>query len=196
MSGNSSIAPHVPGGSGWCGRAFAADGLSGNARRAGRQRRAAGDGGADCAGPGDGAAGGRRGAAAAATAAPAAAPGASGAPKRGGQATILQTNDFVSMDPIFASGPTASAVYDWLLEWRKNPDGSYAVQPGLARAWETSADKIVFHLRDGVKFHDGSDLNADVVVWNLNRMVQNPKSFAKNYMLAVDAKTPRWPSIR
>jgi peptide/nickel transport system substrate-binding protein len=134
---------------------------------------------------------------AAATAAPAptaapvaAAQGASGAPKRGGQATILQTNDFVSMDPIFASGPTASPVFDWLLEWRKNADGSYAVQPGLARAWETSSDKIVFHLRDGVKFHDGSDLNADTVVWNLNRMVQNPKSFAKNYMLAVDEKTP------
>ena len=137
---------------------------------------------------------------AAATAAPAttaaAAPAASGTPKRGGQATILQTNDFVSMDPIFASGPTASSVYDFLLAWRKNPDGSYAVQPSLARAWETSADKVVFHLRDGVKFHDGSDLNADVVVWNLNRMVQNPKSFAKNYMLAVDRRPPRWPSIR
>jgi peptide/nickel transport system substrate-binding protein len=115
---------------------------------------------------------------------------ASGAPKRGGQATILQTNDFVSMDPILASGPTASPVFDWLLEWRKNPEGSYAVQPGLARAWETSSDKIIFHLRDGIKFHDGSDLTADVVVWNLNRMVQNPKSFAKNYMLAVDDKNP------
>ncbi len=45
-------------------------------------------------------------------------------------------------------------------------------------------------MRDGVKFHDGSDLNADVVVWNLNRMVQNPKSFAKNYLLAVDPSTP------
>jgi peptide/nickel transport system substrate-binding protein len=129
---------------------------------------------------------------AAPTTAPAAAaqPAASGAPKRGGKATILQTNDFVSMDPIFASGPTASTVYDFLLAWRKSPDGSYGVQPNLARAWETSPDKIVFHLRDGVKFHDGSDLNADVVVWNLNRMVQNPKSFARNYLLAVDPTTP------
>jgi peptide/nickel transport system substrate-binding protein len=124
------------------------------------------------------------------TAVPAAAPAASSTPKRGGQATILQTNDFVSMDPIFASGPTASAVYDALLSWRQNADGSYAVQPMLARAWETSSDRIVFHLRDGVKFHDGSDLTADVVVWNLNRMVQNPKSFAKTYLGAVDEKTP------
>ena len=42
---------------------------------------------------------------AAATTAPAPTAATSSAPKRGGQATVLQTNDFVSMDPIFASGP-------------------------------------------------------------------------------------------
>ena len=122
--------------------------------------------------------------------APTSAAGASGAPKRGGQATILQTNDFVSMDPIFASGPTASSVYDALLTWRQSADGTYGVQPHLARAFETFPNKIVFHLRDGVKFHDGSDLTADVVVWNVKRMVQNPKSFAKNLLSAVDDKEP------
>ena len=122
--------------------------------------------------------------------APTAAAGTSSAPKRGGQATVLQTNDFVSMDPIFASGPTASAVYDWLLTWRQSADGTYGVQPHLARAFETFPNKIVFHLRDGVKFHDGSDLTADVVVWNVKRMVQNPKSFAKNLLSAVDDKEP------
>jgi ABC-type transport system substrate-binding protein len=76
-------------------------------------------------------------------------PTAAGAVKRGGTATVLQTNDFVSMDPIFASGPTAAACYDWLLAWRPGADGTYGVQPLLAQAWETSADKIVFHLRDG-----------------------------------------------
>src|SRR5207302_2745095 len=79
---------------------------------------------------------------------PAPAPTPAGAIKRGGSATILQTNDFVSMDPIFASGPTAAVCYDWLLAWRPNADGTYAVQPSLATAWETTAEKIVFHLRD------------------------------------------------
>jgi peptide/nickel transport system substrate-binding protein len=120
----------------------------------------------------------------------AATPGASSTPKRGGRATILRTNDFVSMDPILASGPTASPVFDWLLTWRQSPDGTYGVQPHLARAFETSADRIVFHLREGVKFHDGSDLTAEVVVWNVKRMVQNPKSFAKNALSAVDVKEP------
>ena len=129
-------------------------------------------------------------AAAAAVTPAAAATGAAGSPKRGGQLSILQTNDFVSMDPIFASGPTASCCFDWLLAWRPGADGQYAVQPMLARAWETSDTKIVFHLRDGVKFHDGSDLNADTVAWNLGRMVQNPKSFARSYLAAVDENTP------
>ena len=50
-------------------------------------------------------------AAAAPTAAPTAAPAAAakpaGSPKRGGELRIVQTNDFVSMDPIYSSGPTA-----------------------------------------------------------------------------------------
>ncbi|MGI8644080.1 MAG: ABC transporter substrate-binding protein [Thermomicrobiales bacterium] len=111
-------------------------------------------------------------------------------PQRGGQLTILVTNDFVSMDPIHASGPTARATYDWLLAWRPNAQGEFGVQPMLATEWETSGNTLVFKLREGIKFHDGSDLNADVVVWNLQRMVQNPESFAKNYLPAIDEGNP------
>lgn len=112
------------------------------------------------------------------------------APRRGGQLTILQTNDFVSMDPIHASGPTARACYDWLLAWRPDAQGEYGVQPMLATEWETTGNAVVFTLREGVKFHDGSDLNADVVVWNLTRMVQNPDSITKNYLPAIDVENP------
>ena len=111
-------------------------------------------------------------------------------PQRGGEVTILMTNDFVSMDPIHASGPTARACYDWLLAWRPDQRGFFDVRPMLATEWETTDEALIFTIREGVKFHDGSDLNAEAVAWNLNRMVQNPESFAKNYLPAIDEETP------
>lgn len=127
---------------------------------------------------------------AAAAASPVAGGVASGSPKRGGQLRILQVNDFVSMDPIHASGPTAKACFDSLFAWRPNAQGQYGIEPMLAKAWETSGNKLVLKLRENVKFHDGSDLNADAVIWNIKRMVQNPKSFAKNVLTAIDEKDP------
>jgi peptide/nickel transport system substrate-binding protein len=110
--------------------------------------------------------------------------------KRGGQLQIMQINDFVSMDPIYASGPTASACYQSLLGWRPNAQGQYRLEPQLAESYESSGTGLTFKLRRGVKFHDGSDLTAEVVAWNIARMVQDPKSFAANYLQAVDRQNP------
>lgn len=50
--------------------------------------------------------------------------------------------------------------------------------PGLATEWTvdpTEPTKWTFKLRPGVKFHDGSDFNAEAVVWNLDKIL-NPKA--------------------
>lgn len=50
--------------------------------------------------------------------------------------------------------------------------------PGLATEWAvdpTDETKWTFKLRPGVKFHDGSDFNAEAVVWNLDKIL-NPKA--------------------
>jgi peptide/nickel transport system substrate-binding protein len=63
-------------------------------------------------------------------------------------------------------------MYEGLL--RVNPPGSAeAYTPLLATSWEHSDDglKWTFHLRTGVKFQDGADLNADAVIKSINRTI-------------------------
>jgi peptide/nickel transport system substrate-binding protein len=112
------------------------------------------------------------------------------APKRGGELRIVQTDTFVSLDPIHATGPAASSVYESLFAWRPNAEGVFGAEPLLAKSWELSPDKLVVRLREGVTFHDGSALNADAVAWNVARMIQNPKSLARNLLPQVDPAKP------
>jgi peptide/nickel transport system substrate-binding protein len=45
--------------------------------------------------------------------------------------------------------------------------------PALAESWDISEDGLIytFNLREGVKFHDGTDFNADAVKFNMDRML-------------------------
>ena len=44
-------------------------------------------------------------------------------------------------------------------------------KPGLAKEWGVSEDGLTytFQLQEGVKFHDGTDFNAEAVVKNVQR---------------------------
>ena len=55
-------------------------------------------------------------------------------------------------------------------------DGEF--MPWLATSWDVdpAAATITFHLREGVKFHDGSDFNADVVKWNYDKRIELGKA--------------------
>src|SRR5215212_1183910 len=57
----------------------------------------------------------------------------------------------------------ASNVYDCLVLY---DFGATTIRPGLAESWEISEDGLTytFNLRQGVKFHDGEEFNADAVV--------------------------------
>jgi peptide/nickel transport system substrate-binding protein len=63
-------------------------------------------------------------------------------------------------------------VYEHLCEW--GPSGGILV-PGLATSWELShtTNTITFHLRQGVKFSDGTPFNAEAVRWNVQLSIDN-----------------------
>ena len=67
-------------------------------------------------------------------------------------------------------------VYDGLVRYK---DGTLEVEPALAESWTISDDgtEYTFKLREGVKFHDGSDFNADVVKFNFDRMLKEDHPF-------------------
>ncbi|MFK9094038.1 ABC transporter substrate-binding protein [Bacillus salipaludis] len=80
--------------------------------------------------------------------------------------------DSTSLDPITTTEGEAFKVteniYETLLEYGEKDT---TIQPGLAEKWEASDDGLTytFKLRQGVKFHDGTDFNADAVVFNFDR---------------------------
>jgi ABC-type transport system substrate-binding protein len=65
-------------------------------------------------------------------------------------------------------------LYDALINWdMSSADDASGLIPGLAESWEVNeADKTrwTFRLRKGAKFHDGSDFDADAVLWNFDRL--------------------------
>ena len=95
----------------------------------------------------------------------------------GGTLVFGQGQETVGLDAhIITDGFSAnntSNIYDTLV--RFSAKGTQ-VEPSLAESWTTSPDGLVwtFKLRSGVKFHDGTPLNAEAVKFNIERQV-NPK---------------------
>jgi peptide/nickel transport system substrate-binding protein len=92
-------------------------------------------------------------------------------PQRGGTLQVGFSEDAKTLDPTFSiqwsERQVLYLVYNTLL--RMGTD--FSLQPELAESWDIEEDgtRIVFHLREGVTFHDGTEFNAEVVKFNLER---------------------------
>ncbi|GAX90069.1 ABC transporter substrate-binding protein [Effusibacillus lacus] len=125
-----------------------------------------------------------------------AANGGDNAPKTGGSLNIAINADPPKLDPSFSTAlverQVFQSLYDTLLELK--PDGTLAGE--LAEKWEVSEDKktYTFKLRQGVKFHDGTDFNAEAVKFNFERYMDKASTRraeleAVENVSAVDANT-------
>ncbi|AZU60947.1 ABC transporter substrate-binding protein [Neobacillus mesonae] len=80
--------------------------------------------------------------------------------------------DSTSLDPITTTeGETFKVTINIFEQLLNYGEQDTTIHPGLAEKWEVSDDGLTytFHLRQGVKFHDGTDFNADAVIYNFNR---------------------------
>ena len=69
------------------------------------------------------------------------------------------------------------SLYDALINWDlSRSDVEASLTPGLAVKWGIDPGndrRWIFELRKGVKFHDGCNLDADLVVWNIQRLIDD-----------------------
>lgn len=100
----------------------------------------------------------------------------------GNDLVIANSSDAVSLDPAGSNDVPSSNVAANIYESLVKQDQNMELQPSLAESWELVEDNVwEFKLREGVKFHDGSDFNAEVVKMNIERVldkdVASPRSF-------------------
>src|SRR5215208_928015 len=114
--------------------------------------------------------------------------GSQGAPSRHALIDSRDTYDPRSLDPALSTDvPTGRAVgyvFDGLT--RFTPDAK--VEPALAERWDVTADGVTytFHLRSGVRFHDGSPLTARHVVNSWTRaLAPATKSGAAQFLFPI-----------
>jgi peptide/nickel transport system substrate-binding protein len=96
-----------------------------------------------------------------------------GEPRRGGTLRIAYEADITGLDPHTSLGIQAMYVEQNLFNTLVSIDENAEYVPDLAESWEVKEDGrvYIFHLRQGVKFHDGTDFNAEAVKWNFDRLL-------------------------
>ena len=84
--------------------------------------------------------------------------------------------DIFSLDPYSYGSTSNLAFLNHVYEGLTRYTPEFKVEPALATSWEMVKDKVWrFHLRKGVKFHNGAEFNADDVVASMAR-VSHPTS--------------------
>ncbi len=123
-----------------------------------------------------------------------------GKPKMGGTMVFAAESMGDSLEPGLWNGFGASNVIDNVCDKLTKPGIHWEdpPRPALAEGWDISADgkTYTFKIRQGVKFHDGADLDAKAVVRSLTRMTNDKDtSFVKGLYMNAESGVSNWDSI-
>jgi peptide/nickel transport system substrate-binding protein len=109
-------------------------------------------------------------------------------PKKGGTLRVGFYIEAATMDPHLSGSKIDRQIYHNVYEPLVVLDAKLGIKPGLAESWQQpDAKTLVFKLRRGVKFHDGTDFNAEAARFNFNRMKTEAKSVRKGEVASIDS---------
>lgn len=96
-----------------------------------------------------------------------------------------------SINPVSINSTEAAENVDMVYESLVYINDQETIIPSLATSWEHSADysSWTFHLRQGVKFHDGTPFNAQAVKYNLDRLLRVPGQSGGAWTTYADTNT-------
>ena len=98
---------------------------------------------------------------------------------------IGATADVVSPDPHAQNDTSSSKVIHMMFDYLVALNGEGEFDPMLAESWEQEDDLTwVFHLREGVKFHNGEEMTASDVKYSLERCAES--AIAKQAVEAIE----------
>lgn len=103
--------------------------------------------------------------------------GSTDTPKKDQDMVIAVNENFISMDPHNTGDTNSNSVQAAMLEGLLGTDKDGKIIPQLAEEYTVSESALEysFKLRENVKFHDGTDLTAEVVKANFERIMNDEK---------------------
>ncbi len=118
-----------------------------------------------------------------------------GSPKQGGSLRVAQESEINTLDPLKSTLRVERSIYYNLYESLVGIDEQLNIKSLLATKWETPDPKTyIFTLRNGVKFHDGTEFNAAAVKFNIDRILTAPSSPRKSEVASVESVEVKDPS--
>ena len=102
-----------------------------------------------------------------------------------------------NLDPRIGTDAQSERIGGLIFDALVRKDEHFEMRPWVATSWEQpDALTWIFHLRDGIRFHDNRPLTAEDVAWTIMSMVDGTLITAKGGAFAANRHEELGPSLR